>query len=100
MSRDLKSLVTVRHCDQRFWIPCRHDKKWVKILKSLHILKLNIPIIKKIVYSTLLVGVQKIYGQVATNKFVSLVTMTDLKILVAVAHCDERFKIPRHSQSL
>ena len=72
----------------------------LKIPKSLHILKLNIPIIKKIVYSTLLVGVQKIYGQVATNKFESLVTMTDLKILLAVAHCDERFKIPRHSQSL
>ena len=63
--------------------------------------KLNIPIIKKkIVYSTLLVGVQNIYGQVATNEFKSMVTMTDLKILVAVAHCDERFKIPCHSQSL
>ena len=40
------------------------------------------------------------YGHVATNKFESLVTITDLRILVAVAHCDERFKIPRHSQSL
>ena len=72
----------------------------LKIPKSLHILKLNIPIIKKIVYSTLLVGFQKKYGQVATNKFESLVTITDLRILVAVAHCDKRFKIPRHSQSL
>ena len=72
-------------------------KNVLKIPKSLHILKLNIPIIKKIVYSTLLVGFQKKYGQVATNKFESLVTMMDLKILVAVAHCDERFKIPRHS---
>ena len=72
----------------------------VTIPESLLILKLNIPIIKKIVYSTLLVGFQKKYGQVATNKFESLVTTTDLRILVAVAHCDERFKIPRHSQSL